>query len=51
MNKATEAIRMLATVTWTDSGTIVKVQEMVAEPGLSQETQAKLKALVGPPAP
>lgn len=49
IHKATEAIRLLATVTWADSGTSVAVQEIIAEQGLIEETRAKLKALQGPP--
>lgn len=51
MHKMTEDIRLWATVAWNDPGERVSLQEVAPEPGLSEDTQRKLKALLSPPAP
>lgn len=51
LRRTTEAIRLSALVTWSGSGARVSLHEIVAEPGLSEETQNKLKAMMGSPAP
>lgn len=51
MHRDTEEIRLLATISWEDSGMRVTLKDAVAEPCIPEEVQAAMKELVRPPAP
>lgn len=51
MHFRTEQVRLMATVSWSDSGVKVTINHFVPEPDIQDEAKAALRGLLGAPAP